>query len=134
MELPNKETLVKLYRDLLTARRVEAELWSRQGNLAGAGGGAHRGPGEECIPIAFCNNLTKTDCFMPNFRTWVCLFTKPGFSLLDVVAMSMGKATSDSPFTPENGMVGFSGTLGEASVQYLGAAAAASMKKTDDIT
>ncbi len=46
MELPSKEILLKLYRDLLTARRVEAELYSRQGNLAGSGGGAHRGPGE----------------------------------------------------------------------------------------
>ncbi len=45
MELPNKETLVKLYKELLTARRVEAELWSRQGNLAGAGGGCSPGTG-----------------------------------------------------------------------------------------
>ena len=134
MELPTKETLVKLYKDLLTARRVEAELWSRQGNLAGAGGGAHRGPGEEVIPIAFCNNLTETDCFMPNFRTWVCNFTKPGFTLLDVVATSMGKAGAKNTWmSPENGTLGGSGTLGEASVQYLGAAAAASMKKTGDI-
>ena len=134
MELPNKETLVKLYKELLTARRVEAELWSRQGNLAGAGGGAHRGPGEECIPIAFCNNLTETDCFMPNFRTWVCMFTKPGFTLLDIVATSMGKPGAKNTWmSPENGTLGGSGTLGEASVQYLGAAAAAAMKKTDDI-
>ena len=134
MELPTKETLVKLYQDLLTARRVEAELWSRQGNLAGAGGGAHRGPGEECIPIAFCNNLTRTDCFMPNFRTGVCTFTKPGRSLLNVVAASMGKQPPKSPYSPaENGMLGGGGTLGEASVRHVGAAVAATINKTDDI-
>ena len=134
MELPTKETLVKLYRDLLTARRVEAELWSKQGNLAGSGGGAHRGPGEEVIPIAFCNNMTKTDCFMPNFRTLVCMFTKPGFTLKDVVAMSMGKAArGQGAYSPENGMLGGGGTLGEASVRYLGGAVAATIKHTKDI-
>ncbi|HEY91134.1 MAG TPA: thiamine pyrophosphate-dependent dehydrogenase E1 component subunit alpha [Dehalococcoidia bacterium] len=134
MELPNKDTLVKLYRDLLAARRVESELWTRQGNLAGSGGGAHRGPGEEVIPIAFCNNLTKTDCFMPNFRTGVCIFTKPGFTLKDVVAMSLGKAVrGEVPYTPDYGMLGGGGTLGEASVRYIGGAAAADMKKTGDI-
>jgi len=134
MELPSKEILVKLYRDLLTARRVEAELWSRQGNLAGSGGGAHRGPGEEVIPIAFLNNLTETDCFMPNFRTGFCNFTKPGFTLLDVVAGSMGKRGRKNPWmSPENGALGMGGTLGEASVRYVGAAVAATIKKTNDI-
>ena len=134
MELPTKEILVKLYRDLLTARRVEAELWSRQGNLAGSGGGAHRGPGEEVIPIAILNNLTETDCFVPNFRTYFCTFAKPGFTLIDTVASSMGKPGKKSTyFDPEGGLLGNSGTLGEASVRYVGAAAAASMKKTGDI-
>ncbi len=134
MELPSKEILLRMYRQLLTARRVEAELWSRQGNLAGSGGGAHRGPGEEVIPIAFLNNLTQTDCFMPNFRTGFCLFTKPGFTLVDVVSMSMGKVGKKSPYaSPENGMLGGSGTLGEASVRYVGAAVTATIKKTDDI-
>jgi len=132
MELPSKEILVKLYRDLLTSRRLEAELWSRKATLALAGG--HRGPGEEVIPIAFCNNLTETDYFCPNFRTYFCTFTKPGFSLLDVVALGVGKPGKKSIyFAPENGIIGNSGTLGEASVRYVGAAAAATIKKTNDI-
>jgi len=45
VELPSKNILLKLYRDLLAARRVEAELYAKQGNLAGSGGGAHRGVG-----------------------------------------------------------------------------------------
>jgi TPP-dependent pyruvate/acetoin dehydrogenase alpha subunit len=134
MEMPSKEILLKLYRDLLTARRVEAELYSRQGSLAGSGGGAHRGPGEEVIPIAICNNLTETDCIHPNFRTFFCLFTKPGFSLVDVVATSMGKVGKKNVwFTPENGALGSSGTLGEPSVRYVGAAVAATIKHTNDI-
>ncbi len=134
MELPTKEVLVKLYRDLLTSRRVEAELWSRQGNLAGSGGGAHRGPGEEVIPIAFWNNLTETDCFMPNFRTWVCNFTKPGFTLTDVIATSLGKPAKNHAWNaPAKGMLGGGGTLGETSTRYIGAAVAAVIKKTKDI-
>jgi len=135
MELPSKEILVKLYRDLVTARRVESELWSRQGNLAGSGGGAHRGPGEEVIPIAILNNLTETDCFVPNFRTYFCTFVKPGLTLVDSVATSMGKSGKKSIyFAPENGLLGNSGTLGEASVRYVGAAVAATIKKTNDIS
>ena len=134
MELPSTKILLKLYRDLLTARRVEAELYSRQGNLAGSGGGAHRGPGEEVIPIAICNNLTETDCIHPNFRTFFCLFTKPGFSLVDVVATSMGRVGKKNVwFTPDHGALGSSGTLGEPSVRYVGAAVAATIKHTKDI-
>ncbi len=135
MELPNKATLLKLYKDLLTARRVEAELYAKQGNLAGSGGGAHRGPGEEVIPIAFCNNLTETDCIHPNFRTFVCLFTKPGYTLVDAVATSMGRPGHKNIwFTPENGSLGSSGTLGEPAVRFIGAAVAAQIKKTNDVT
>jgi len=132
METPSKEILIKLYRDLLTARRVESELFSRVGSQALAGG--HRGPGEEVIPIAFLNNLTETDCFVPNFRTYFCTFTKPGFTLLDIVATSMGKGSGNNYYlNPEKGLLGNSGTLGEASVRYVGAAVAAAIKKTNDI-
>ncbi len=135
MELPSKKVMIKLYRDLLTARRVEAEIWSRQGILAGRGGGAHRGIGEEVIPIAFCNNLTATDCIQVNFRTFFCLFTKPGITIKDMVAFSMGKcARGEGFYTPENGLLGGCGTLGESSVRYVGAAVAATVRHTKDIT
>jgi len=134
MELPSKTILLKLYRDLLASRRVEAELYAKQGYLAGSGGGAHRGVGEEVIPIAICNNLTETDCIHPNFRTFYCLFAKPGFTMYDVVASCMfrdsGKFTL---FAAENGTLGSSSTLGEASVRYVGAAVTAAIKHTKDI-
>lgn len=134
MEMPSKEILLKLYRDLLTARRVEAELFTIQSKMIGRASG-HRGPGEEVIPIAICNNLTKTDCFHPNFRTFHCMFTKPGFTLKDTVAMGLGRVSEHIPlFTPEYGILGSSGTLGEPSVKYLGAAVANVIQKTGDIT
>ena len=133
-ELPPREVLLKLYRDLLTARRVEAEIFSIQRQISG-GGSAHRGPGEEVIPIAICNNLTETDCFHPNFRTAFCLFTKPGFALADTVAENLGKRAAHSPwFSPQLGTLGSSGTLGEPSVKYLGAAVANTIQKTGDVT
>jgi len=120
MEMPSKEILFKLYRDLLTARRVEARIYQIVKSMGGSGG--HRGPGEEVIPIAICNNLTKTDCFHPNFRTAFCLFVKPGFTLVDTVAQYLGKKSQHNPwFTPEYGTIGSSGTLGEPAVKYLGA-------------
>ena len=68
------------------------------------------------------------------FRTGFCLFTKPGWTLKDTVAMSLGKgARGEPPYTPEYGMLGGGGTLGEASVRYIGGAAAAAMKHTGDI-
>ena len=61
----------------------------------------HRGVGEEAVPIAICNNLTETDCFHPNFRTAFCLFTKPGFTLEDAIAMNLWKLPEPSFFCPE---------------------------------
>jgi len=128
LELPPKEVLIKLFRDLLTARRLEAAIGTGPAS-------SHRGPGEEAIPIAICNNLTETDCFHPNFRTYFCHFVKPGFTLKDVIAMGMGKRTEHPPiFAPEVGAMGSSGTLGEASVKYVGAAVASVIQKTGDVT
>jgi len=131
--LPPKEVLLKLYRDLVTARRVEEKIFEIVTSRGGAGG--HRGPGEEVIPIAICNNLTETDCFHPNFRTAFCLFTKPPFSLTDTVAMSLGKLHRHVPWmSPRYGTIGSSGTLGEPAVMYLGMALANSIQKTGDVT
>jgi len=133
MEMPSRQILIKLYRDLLTARRVETRIYEIVTSMGGSGG--HRGPGEEVIPIAICNNLRKTDCFHPNFRTGFCLFTKPGFTLTDIVAQYLGRKADHIPwFTPEYGTMGSSGTLGEPAVKYLGAAVANSIKKTGDVT
>jgi TPP-dependent pyruvate/acetoin dehydrogenase alpha subunit len=133
MEMPSNEILLKLYRDLLTARRVEARIFEIVKSMGGSGG--HRGPGEEVIPIAICNNLTQTDCFHPNFRTAFCLFVKPGFTLVDTVAQNLGKKSEHNPwFTTAYGTMGSSGTLGEPAVKYFGATVANVIKKTVDVT
>lgn len=134
LELPSKEVLLKLYRDLLTARRGEAEIFAIQSKVTGRASG-HRGPGEEVIPIAILNNLTETDCFHPNFRTYFCQFAKPGFTLKDAISQSLGRGSEHSLlFTPELGALGSSGTLGEPSVRYVGAAVANVIQKTGDVT
>ena len=133
LEFPRKEVLLKLYRDLVTARRMEARIFEIVVSRGGTGG--HRGPGEEVIPIAICNNLTETDCFHPNFRTAFCLFTKPPFELTDAVAMHLGRRYKNIPWmTPQYGTIGSSGTLGEPAVMYLGMALANSIQKTGDVT
>ena len=137
MEMPPKEILLKLYRDLLTARRIEPERLAR-----GRGDTVHSGLGEEAIAIAFCNNLTETDCYHPNFRTLYCCFAKPGFSLADAFSMPVFSLSSARAqglknnvwMAPEKGMIGVSGTLGEGSLRYVGAALAASIKKTGVVT
>jgi pyruvate dehydrogenase E1 component alpha subunit len=133
METPSKEVLLKLYRELLTARRGEQRMFDIVGRRIFPTG--HRGVGEEVIPIAICNNLTETDCFHPNFRTAFCLFSKPGFTLTDVVGMNLGKLPKHHPFfSPKHGTLGSSGTLGEPAVIYLGAAVANAIQKTGDVT
>lgn len=133
MELPSKDILLKLYRQLITARRGEQRMFEMLGPRIFPTG--HRGVGEEVVPIAICNNLTETDCFHPNFRTAFCLFTKPGFTLADVIGMNLGKLPGPHPFfSPRNGTIGSSGTLGEAAVMYIGTALANKIQKTDDVT
>lgn len=137
MGMPPKEVLLKLHRDLLTARRIEPERLAR-----GRGDTVHSGLGEEAIAIAFCNSLTETDCYHPNFRTLYCCFAKPGFTLADAFSMpvfSLGSARARGMknnvwMAPEKGMLGVSGTLGEGAVRYVGAALAASIKKTGVVT
>lgn len=133
MEVPSKEILLKLYRELVTARRGEQKLFEILGARIFPTG--HRGVGEEVVPISICNNLTETDCFHPSFRTAFCLFTKPGFTLTDAIGMNLGRGFKNFPFfAPHLGTILTSSTLGEAAVMYLGTAVANVIQKTGDIT
>jgi len=137
MAIP-KETLLKLYREVLTARVMDDKLYE----LYSAGGSGmpwlHRGTGEEQITIAVCNNLRKDDYIKPNFRTVYALFSK-GLSLRDCLASEMAKDPSEvgghySYFDLEYGFLGHSGSLGEDICIYLGAALSAQLRKTDQVT
>jgi len=137
MAIP-KEILLKMYRELVTARMMDDKLYE----LYSAGGSGmpwlHRGTGEEQITIAVCNNLRKDDYFKPNFRTVYALFAK-GLSLRDCIASEMirdlAKAGGHySYFDPEYGLLGHSGSLGEDVCIYVGAALSAQMRKTDQVS
>ena len=133
MELPSKETMLKLYHDLVISRRGEQRMFEIVGPKVFPTG--HRGPGEEAIPVGICNNLNETDCFHPNFRTAFCLLAKSGFTVKDVIAMYLMKVHSPIPFaSPKNGTIGSSGTLGEPAVMYLGTAVANVIQETGNVT
>jgi len=128
MDMPSNEILLRMYRQLLTARRAEAELHTR-GTFSG-----HRGVGEEVIPIAICNNLTETDNFHPSFRTQYCVFAKPGLNLATWLNPGPKSHGTSMWMAPEYGLLATSGTLGEASLKFVGAALTAQILKTGDIT
>jgi len=137
MAIP-KEKLLEMYRNLLTARRLDAKLFE----IYSAGDSRmpwiHRGAGEEAIPIAICANLRKDDYFqVESVRGRPCLFAK-GFTLTDVIAgecaRDMIKAGGHSFYIcPELGRLGQSGTVGYDVPIYTGGAIAAMFKKTDQV-
>ncbi|MBT6119033.1 MAG: thiamine pyrophosphate-dependent dehydrogenase E1 component subunit alpha [Rhodospirillaceae bacterium] len=129
MAIP-KEKLLEMYRNLLTARRLDERLYAiySEGKLPGRSrAGFTRSVGEEAIPIAVCANLRKDDYFKPNYRTLRCLFAKEGFTLTDVIS---GRFNS----TPERGFLNWSLNLGEDIPIYTGAALSATLRKTDQVS
>ena len=133
MEMPSKETLLMLYKQLLMTRRGEQKMFEKVGVRVFPTG--HRGVGEEAVTIGLMNQLTETDCIHISFRSSYCFYIKPGFSLEDVIGMYLGKLPGPHPFfSPPNGTMATSGTLAEGAVMYLGMAVANDIQKTGDIT
>jgi len=56
MELPSKDIMVKLYKDLYTSRHLDEGV-SERTMKANPHALAYQRVGEEAIPIALCNNL-----------------------------------------------------------------------------
>jgi len=133
-----KETLLQLYRNLLTARLIDAKLYE----IYSAGDSGmiflHRGTGEEAIPVAVCANLRKEDYFLVTItRGRPYLFAK-GLSLVDVIASECCRDVTkigghNTYFDLEFGILGRSGSLGEDFAIYVGAALAAKVKKTGQV-
>jgi pyruvate dehydrogenase E1 component alpha subunit len=139
MEIP-KEKLLEMYRNLLTARRLDEKLYELY--RAGMGGisGFHRGTGEEAIPLAICASLRKDDYLLLRTRCIPFLFAK-GLSLRDVIACEferdVPKAGGHSTYAyidPDFGILGRSHTLGEDIPIYTGAALSAKIRKTDQVS
>ena len=138
MAIP-KETLLKMYRNLLTARRLDERL----GEIYSAGGSGmpwlHRRIGEEAIPIAVCANLRKDDYLhLSCVRGRPGLFAK-GFTLAEVIAGECCRDTikvgwRSREFCPEYGLLAFTGALGEDVLIYTGAALSAMIRKSGQVS
>ena len=135
MEIP-REKLLEMYRDLITARRVDEKLYDI---FTAEGHSMHRATGEEAVPVAVCANLRKDDYLhVSPVRGRPCLFCK-GLSLVDIIASEIGRDIKkigghSSHFCPEYGIFGRSGALGEDVPIYTGMAVSAMIRKTDQTT
>ena len=138
MEIP-KEKLLELFQNLLTARRMDEKFYEiysagRSGFLF-----LHRLIGEEAVGIGVCANLRKDDYFLVSItRGRPLLFTR-GYSFTDCIAGESFKDVKkigghNTFFDPELGNLGRSGTLGEDTAIYTGAALSAQMRGTDQVT
>jgi acetoin:2,6-dichlorophenolindophenol oxidoreductase subunit alpha len=132
-----KEILLKMYKDMLTFRRLdEAYLeWSETGVLGKDE--PHRGAGEEAVVVGISANLRKDDYFKLTTRMRPCLTAK-GLSMRDVIGTKAfkdlrGVGGCCTYYDRENGLVPYSGTLGEDVMVATGAALAAQLTKTDQV-
>ena len=139
MEIP-KEKLLEMYRNLVRARALSEELYEVLTVEGSNMQGLHRGDGEEAIPVAVIANLKKGDYYKPSgVRMHPYLFCKDGFTMKDAIASECGRDLSkvgghSTYITPEFGVIGKSGVLGEDGPMYLGPALAAMVKKTDQVS
>lgn len=133
-----KEKLLELYRNLLTARLVANKLYDLFTTRSSGMVWLHRAEGEEAIAVAICANLRKNDFIKSaTSRTRPLLFAK-GVPLRDVFASeccrNIVKAGGhNSFFDLDNGVVPFSGTLGEDVPIITGIALAKKLEKTDEV-
>jgi len=134
-----KEKLLELFGNLLAGRRMEEKLYE----IYRAGGSGmpwlHRGIGEEAVIIGVCANLRKDDYYLVTItRGRPCLFAR-GYSFVDCIASESFKDLKEigghnTYFDPELGNLGRSGTLGEDTAIYTGAALSAKIRGTDQVT
>jgi pyruvate dehydrogenase E1 component alpha subunit len=139
MAIP-KEKLLEMYRNLVRARALGEELYEILTTEGSNMMGLHQGVGEEAIPVAVIANLKKSDYYKPSgVRMHPYLFCKEGFTMRDAIASECGrdlpKVGGHSTYcSPELGVIGKSGVLGEDGPMYLGPALAAMIKKSGQVT
>jgi len=139
MDIP-KEKLLEMYRNLVRARFLGEKLFE----IFSAGGsymqGLHRAMGEEAIPVAVSAVLQKGDYYKPSgVRAHPYLFCREGFTIRDSIASECGrdlkKVGGHSTYiSPELGVIGKSGILGEDGPMYVGAALSAMIRKSGQVT
>jgi len=139
MEIP-KEKLLEMYRNLVRARFFGEKLYEVATTKGSMMQGLHRGVGEEAIPVAVCANLEKGDYYKPSgVRMHPYLFCREGFTMMDAIASECGRDLSKvgghQPYiSPELGLIGKSGVLGEDGPMYLGAALSSMIRKSGQVT
>jgi len=139
MEIP-REKLLEMYRNLVRARFLSEKLYEVFTTEGSMMQGLHRGLGEEAIPVAVCANLRKGDYYKPSgVRMHPYLFCREGFTMRDSIASECGRdlpkvGGHQTYVSPELGVIGKSGILGEDAPMYVGAALSSTIRKSGQIT
>jgi TPP-dependent pyruvate/acetoin dehydrogenase alpha subunit len=139
-EMPGKEKLLALYRNMLTIRRCEEQLVK----LYAAGkvyGGVHTYIGEEAVATGVCAHLRKVDTVFSTHRGHGHALSK-GVTPRELIAEILGRATGCSGgrggsmhlFKPEVGFMGSSGIVGPAISLAAGSAYTAKLLKQDRVS
>ncbi len=139
MEMPGKEKLLALYRNMLTIRRCEEQLVK----LYAAGkvyGGVHTYIGEEAVATGVCAHLRTDDTVFSTHRGHGHALSK-GVTPRELISEILGRATGCSGgrggsmhlFKPEVGFMGSSGIVGPAISLAAGSAYTAKLLKLDRV-
>ena len=140
MEMPGKEKLLALYRNMLTIRRCEEQLVK----LYAAGkvyGGVHTYIGEEAVATGVCAHLRPDDTVFSTHRGHGHALSK-GVTPRELISEILGRATGCSGgrggsmhlFKPEVGFMGSSGIVGPCISLAAGGAYTAKLLKLDRVS
>ncbi len=140
MEMPSKEKLLALYRNMLTIRRCEEQLVK----LYAAGkvyGGVHTYIGEEAVATGVCAHLRPDVTVFSTHRGHGHALSK-GVTPRELISEILGRATGCSGgrggsmhlFKPEVGFMGSSGIVGPAISLAAGGAYTAKLLKLDRVS
>ncbi len=140
MEMPGKEKLLALHRNMLTIRRCEEQLV----RLYAAGkvyGGVHTYIGEEAVATGVCAHLRTDDTVFSTHRGHGHALSK-GVTPRELISEILGRATGVSGgrggsmhlFKPEVGFMGSSGIVGPCISLAAGSAYTAKLLKLDRVS
>ncbi len=139
LEMPGKDKLLGMYRNMLTIRRCEEQLVK----LYAAGkvyGGVHTYIGEEAVATGVCAHLRLDDTVFSTHRGHGHALSK-GVTPRELIAEILGRTTGCSGgrggsmhlFKPEVGFMGSSGIVGPCISLAAGTAYAAKLLKLDRV-
>jgi 2-oxoisovalerate dehydrogenase E1 component len=138
-ELPPRDELLRLYRQMVLIRRCEEQLAKshQRGLIHGA---CHTYVGQEAVAVGVCANLRADDVVFSTHRGHGHALAKgvPPFDLIAELygreaGCSRGRGGSMHLFAPEVGLMGTSGIVGPNILQAAGAGYSFKLMKTDRI-